>query len=150
VTARALGAAALALACAACQTRRVASADAPRADDAPPAQEGRAGPRERTDGAGPPVPATPGGLLAPGGARRIKLALAERGLLGQERVGRQGGDELDEATSAALRRFQRDEGLAATGFPDRETLRRLGLEPADVYETQPDAEHGAAARRRAD
>jgi hypothetical protein len=56
-------------------------------------------------------------------------ALADRGLLARP----SGGDTLDDAASAALRRFQADEGLAATGFPDRETLRRLGLSPAEVY-----------------
>jgi hypothetical protein len=81
------------------------------------------------------VPSTPAGLLAPGGARRIQEALAARGHLGTAR-----SDAIDDATSAALRRFQQEEGLAATGFPDRETLRRLGLAPGDVYETKGDGE----------
>jgi hypothetical protein len=58
----------------------------------------------------------------------IQRALAERGLLGKHRKG-----ELDEPTSAALRKFQGQEGLARTGFPDRETLRRLGIDPEQAY-----------------
>jgi hypothetical protein len=125
---RAWAAVGLALAFVACQTRRVASTGETDREAPPTAGEERSGARARTDDAGPPVPATPDGLLAPGGARRVQEALVARGHLGAAR-----SDEIDDATSAALRRLQREEGLAATGFPDRETLRRLGLDPAEVY-----------------
>jgi hypothetical protein len=39
---------------------------------------------------------------------------------------------LDRATVEALRKFQADRSLAKTGFPDRETVRQLGLEPKEV------------------
>ncbi|HEX9401992.1 MAG TPA: peptidoglycan-binding domain-containing protein [Anaeromyxobacter sp.] len=58
----------------------------------------------------------------------MQRALASRGLLHAHRDG-----ALDASTSAALQKFQRDEGLAATGFPDRETLRRLGIDPEEAY-----------------
>ena len=68
-------------------------------------------------------------LLAPGAIGELQRALADRGHLeGRHREG-----ELDRATSAAIRRFQEEEGLAATGMPDRETLSRLGLDPEDAY-----------------
>jgi hypothetical protein len=113
---------------AACQTRRVAR-PAPETETPPGPEEARTAPDR------PPVPASPAGLLAPGAARKIRDALVDRGLLAKP----SGGDALDEAASAALRRFQTDEGLAATGFPDRETLRRLGLSPDEVYRDADDA-----------
>jgi hypothetical protein len=76
----------------------------------------------------PRVPASPEALLAEGAVGEIQRALARRGLLGKHREG-----ELDTPTSAALSRFQEGEGLAATGFPDRETLRRLGMDPEKAY-----------------
>jgi hypothetical protein len=107
------------------QTRKVARVDAERSPEEP--AEAREVPPDRGR---PPVPATPAGLLAPGGAKRVQQALAAEGFLD----GPRGGDEIDDRTASALRRFQQQRGLAATGFPDRETLRRLGLDPKDVYE----------------
>ncbi len=77
----------------------------------------------------PAVAASPEGLMNPGSAREIQEALQRRGYLDQV------SGELDDATSAAVRRFQSDQGLAATGVPDRETLRSLGIDPSDVYQT---------------
>jgi peptidoglycan hydrolase-like protein with peptidoglycan-binding domain len=76
----------------------------------------------------PAVPAAPEGLLAPGAVGELQAALADRGYLKTHSKG-----ELDEPTSAAVERFQRDEGLAATGMPDRETLRRLGISAEKAY-----------------
>jgi hypothetical protein len=58
----------------------------------------------------------------------VQRALARRGLLGEHQAG-----EIDEPTSRALERFQRAQGLASTGFPDRATLRRLGIDPEQAY-----------------
>jgi peptidoglycan hydrolase-like protein with peptidoglycan-binding domain len=74
------------------------------------------------------VPASPEALLAEGAVGKLQDALADRGYLGRHRPG-----ELDDATSKALRRFQADEGLAETGFPDRETLSHLRLDPDESY-----------------
>lgn len=82
----------------------------------------------------PRVPAAPEALLSEGAVTSLQRALGERGYLKAHRDG-----ELDEATSAALRRFQEDEGLAETGFPDRETLRRLGVDPEKAYGRAGDA-----------
>jgi peptidoglycan hydrolase-like protein with peptidoglycan-binding domain len=84
----------------------------------------------------PAVSSSPEELMNPGSARRIQDALRSRGYL-DEASGR-----LDRATSVAVRRFQEDQGLAETGVPDRETLRRLGLDPSTVYQSAP----GGAAR----
>jgi hypothetical protein len=89
----------------------------------------------------PAVSATPEGFMQPGSVRRIQDALRSRRLLQGEPTGR-----LDDDTSAALRRFQTSQRLAATGAPDRETLRRLGLDPQEIYRTVP--EGGEAQPKR--
>jgi peptidoglycan hydrolase-like protein with peptidoglycan-binding domain len=76
----------------------------------------------------PRVPASPEALLAEGAVMDIQEALADLGHLGEHRKG-----ELDDATSAALRTFQAEVGLAETGFPDRETLSKLGVDPDAAY-----------------
>lgn len=76
----------------------------------------------------PPVPASPEALLGPREIAEVQRALAERGLLRGHAEG-----QLDAPTAAALQRFQRQEGLAATGFPDRDTVRRLGIDPEQAY-----------------
>lgn len=72
---------------------------------------------------------SPGGLMRPEGPRLIQVALAKLGYLQSDH---QTG-ELDGATSAALRKFQADRGVARTGSPDRETVRKLGLSPEAVF-----------------
>ena len=132
---RAAAVVALLLAAAACsRTQRVREPEK-RAEEAPegggtggatgggvPAAPGR-----------PRVPAAPQGLLGKEVVAEIQRALGERGLLRGHREG-----ELDEATSAAVRRFQHDRGLASTGFPDRETLKDLGIDPEHAYVRQED------------
>lgn len=87
-------------------------------DERPAAEEGR-----------PQLSMSPEGLMQPDGPRRIQDALIERGFLdGAHRSG-----ALDDETSAALRKFQAHEGLAKTGAPDRETVRKLGLSISDVF-----------------
>lgn len=76
----------------------------------------------------PSIPASPEALLAPGAVKDLQRALSDRGFLATHRAG-----ELDDATSRAIRRFQESEQLAATGFPDRETVQRLGLDPDRAY-----------------
>lgn len=77
----------------------------------------------------PRIPSSPKALLAEGEIGRMQEALERRGYLGKER--RPG--ELDDPTTTALRKFQRDERLADTGFPDRLTLQKLGLDPEKAY-----------------
>ena len=69
------------------------------------------------------------GLLLPAGPKLIQQALAQKGYLPREH---QTGD-LDAMTSLALRRFQEDEHAPRTGYPDRETVRKLGLSVEKVF-----------------
>jgi hypothetical protein len=125
------GAAALLLAAALASCSRVRQVEQP--DEPEPAPKAEAPDRPEEKGVPPEegrprVPASPEALLAEGAVGEIQRALAERRLLGKHQRG-----ELDEPTSAAIRKFQKDEGLAQTGFPDRETLRRLGVDPEKAY-----------------
>jgi peptidoglycan hydrolase-like protein with peptidoglycan-binding domain len=78
----------------------------------------------------PALAASPSGLLVPGAVEQIQQALATRGYLDREAAA---SGDIDVATSAAIRRFQSDEGIARTGNPDHETLRRLGLDADALF-----------------
>jgi hypothetical protein len=77
-----------------------------------------------------PLAASPEGLLVPGGVEKVQEALAARGYLDLDSAER---GKIDVATSAALRKFQADQGIARTGNPDHETVRRLGLDPGALF-----------------
>jgi hypothetical protein len=114
-----------------CRHAKRASDTPPEEAAAKPTPEAPDRPSDRgvpAEGGRPQIPAAPEALLEPGAVGRIQDALARRGLLGEHRRG-----ELDEPTSRALGKFQGGEGLAATGFPDRETLIRLGVDPDRAY-----------------
>lgn len=83
----------------------------------------------------PSLAVTPSELLEPQGVRRLQEALQQRGLLDDGARG-----ELDRATSDAVRRYQANEGLARTGFPDHATVSRLGLDPDEVYRSKGEAD----------
>jgi hypothetical protein len=85
---------------------------------------------------GPPLSAGPAGLFVPGGVERVQNALAGKGYLDMSKAKK--GD-IDAETSAAVRRFQSDQGIARTGNPDHETLRRLGLDPDELMRRSQDA-----------
>ncbi len=76
---------------------------------------------------GPPLAMSPAAMLKPGAAALIEEALDKHGFP-TERSG-----TLGPATERQLARFQKQQGLADTGLPDRETVRRLGLDPDAVY-----------------
>ncbi len=78
----------------------------------------------------PPLAASPSGLFVPGGVERVQRALADQGYL-DLREARRG--DVDKATSDAVMKFQADQGLARTGNPDHETVRRLGIDPDSVF-----------------
>lgn len=86
---------------------------------------------------GPPLSAGPEGLFVPGGVEQVQNALAHKGYLdmGEAKKG-----AIDAQTSAAVRKFQSDEGIARTGNPDHETLRRLGLDPDKLFRKAEDVE----------
>jgi N-acetyl-anhydromuramyl-L-alanine amidase AmpD len=74
-----------------------------------------------------PVRTTPGGMLDPASMKKIQSALDSHGVKAPS------SGQLDEETQAALRRFQAKEKMAKTGMPDYDTLRRLGLDPKEIY-----------------
>jgi peptidoglycan hydrolase-like protein with peptidoglycan-binding domain len=90
---------------------------------------------------GPPVSGAPSGLLAPDAARRVQDALRSKGLYDREPTGK-----VDSATTDAIRRFQREQGLVETGWPDYETVRKLGLDPDTVYRENRAARKDPAAK----
>ena len=93
----------------------------PRSSDA--ARSRKATPK--TPPGHPPLAASPSELMNPDSQRKISHALESKGFA--ERDDLKGGQ-----LSAALRKFQESQGLAATGFPDHETLLRLGIDPKEV------------------
>jgi hypothetical protein len=73
----------------------------------------------------PPLAASPSELMEPGSQEKIARALKGKGIVERD-------DIRGEQLSAALRKFQESQGLAATGFADHETLLRLGIDPKEV------------------
>jgi len=69
-----------------------------------------------------PVSTSPGGLLAPGADDKIRDKLAAAGFAADGK-----------STKEALRRFQKDNDLPATGIADHETVKKLGLDPNDIF-----------------
>lgn len=72
---------------------------------------------------GVPLATGPAGLLVDGGVAELQRALEKAGF----EVGEPG--KFDRKTTDALRGFQEREALPRTGAPDRETLKKLGLDP---------------------
>src|SRR5262249_35439691 len=73
----------------------------------------------------PPLAASPSELLEPRSQETIARALKAKGVVERD-------DVRGEKLGAAIRKFQESQGLAGTGYPDHETLRRLGVDPKDV------------------
>ena len=71
-----------------------------------------------------PLAQAPEGLLTPGAEQKIHDKLSAGGFM---------KEDANASTGAALRRFQAAHDLPATGVPDHETVRRLGLNPDDLY-----------------
>lgn len=90
----------------------------PPKETRPPAEEGR-----------PELSTSAEGLMLPQGPQLIQEALVKRGYLSPDHH----TGKLDEETSAAIRQFQTAEHVARTGYPDRETVRRLGLGVDQVF-----------------
>jgi hypothetical protein len=77
---------------------------------------------------GPPLAMSPAAMLKPGAASLIEEALDKHGFPTQHT------GTLGAATERQLARFQKQQGLADTGLPDRATVRRLGLDPDAIYQ----------------
>ena len=74
-----------------------------------------------------PVRTTPGGMLDAKAMHQLQAALNHHG------VSTPDSGQLDDETQASLRKFQKREQMAATGMPDFDTLRKLGLDPKTIY-----------------
>ncbi len=82
---------------------------------------------------GIPVASTPQGLMREGAERRIQERLHARGLLDAS----ESSGALDADTRAALRTFQKSQGLPATGLPSYETVDHLGLDLDVIFHSMP-------------
>jgi len=71
-----------------------------------------------------PLAQAPEGLLTPGAEQKIHDKLSAGGFM---------KEDANASTAAALRRFQAAHDLPATGVPDHETVRKLGLNPDDLF-----------------
>ncbi len=67
-------------------------------------------------------------MFKPEGLKKLQVALAAKS------TGVDENGQLDAKTQESLRAYQKDKGLPATGLPDYETLRKLGLKPDDVFQ----------------
>lgn len=74
-----------------------------------------------------PVATAPEGLLAPGAEKKIRERLADDGFIAKD------ADSNDAAMREGLRRFQTAHDLPATGMPDQETVKRLGLDADQIF-----------------
>jgi putative peptidoglycan binding protein len=117
----------------ACAHAKTTEAEQPQsAQKSPPAAEDHSAKRAAAEPASKsptaiPVVGAPEGLLEPGAEPKIRDKLAAGGFLGQ------GGDDHDASLREGLRRFQRAHDLPATGTPDHETVKKLGLDPNQIF-----------------
>jgi hypothetical protein len=81
----------------------------------------------------PLVVESPDKLFLPGALRRIQELMARKGYLKQFEE-----EPLGSRTQSAIASFQTDHDLAATGFPDGLTIRKLGFGPDEIYKKPPD------------
>jgi peptidoglycan hydrolase-like protein with peptidoglycan-binding domain len=114
----------LALALAACTHTRKVGPESPK-EEASKKEEKAEKPQEGKDkGATATMPRA---MFEPSATKKIQRKLADRGY--NVKV----TGTLDDQTRNALIKLQSEKGLPRTGMPDKETLRRLGLEPDEVF-----------------
>ena len=90
----------------------------------------------------PLVVESPDKLFLPGALKRIQEIMAQKGYLKQFEE-----EPLGSRTQSAIASFQDDHDLAATGFPDGLTIRKLGFTPDEVYKQPPDPLQAAIYRQ---
>ena len=134
--------------------RAPANAESPRAPAEPVAKThheavAKSGPGKgvRTGGdsagnGGVRITTSPAGQMKAHAVETIQEKLVAEGHLSADH--RSGS--LDGPTREALRAFQRDKGLPATGVPDDATVGKLGLRAADVFRVSPGDDGGAPER----
>jgi hypothetical protein len=115
-------------------SRRPRAATGPKRSARPPAEPAPSQEGEL------PIATAPAALLKPEGAKQIQAKLVARGYLDKDQT----SDTLDDRTRHALREFQRESGLPATGLPDDATVTKLGLDPGRTFRS---AESGAGDRK---
>ena len=74
-----------------------------------------------------PVATAPETLLVPGADEKIRERLIAGGFLAAD------ADTSNAATRGGIRKFQKSQDLPATGVPDAETVKRLGLDPDRTF-----------------
>jgi hypothetical protein len=92
----------------------------------PPAEEGTGPESAKPPPAHPhktPVVESPNDLLVPGAEDQIREKLVDGGYL----------DSGSKSLESGLRKFQSAKDLPVTGVPDHETVRRLGLDPNEIF-----------------
>ena len=89
----------------------------------------------------PALASSPAELRQPDGTRILVNALTAQGYL---KTREEGSDA--EKLSVAIRRFQQSQQLPETGFADRKTLTRLGLDPKKVDRANSPRNEGKAAK----
>jgi hypothetical protein len=148
VTLRCVPALVLVAGLSACAHTRTVASDAPAEHQenhqSPPydANAPAAHKRKRTGGGAPvaqsggtksengvPLTTSRAGMLKPGAAKLIQSRLAQTGALPEDHV----TGQLDGSTRAALAKFQSQHNLPPTGDPDESTIRKLGLNLAEVF-----------------
>jgi murein L,D-transpeptidase YcbB/YkuD len=120
----------LALALAACaHTDKPAAQQLEKAEktEQPQAKAPRKPPKSES---GIQLATSPTDALTHQGLISVEKALEVRGYLHGQRP------SFDEQVKDAMARFQKKEGLPATGAPDRETVRRLGLHTEEVFKDE--------------
>ena len=101
---------------------------------------GKKGPGEAKQGKGLPrteaieTSKTTKQMFKPEGLKKLQVALSAKSIDVDE------NGHLTSATQESILAFQKKQGLPATGLPDYETLRRLGVKPDDVYHREPPSE----------
>lgn len=92
--------------------------------------EGKSGVADKQPGPSEiPVSSSPAGQLEDGAVKKIQDRLVAKDFLKPD----QESGELDERTTEGLRKFQKSRDLASTGTPDQETIRKLGLDPNEIF-----------------
>ena len=74
-----------------------------------------------------PVATAPDALLLPGADEKIRERLIAGGFLPAD------ADKSKGATRGGIQKFQKAQDLPATGVPDAETVKRLGLDPDKTF-----------------
>lgn len=83
----------------------------------------------------PVLSTAPGGQLKPHAVEEIQQKLKAKGKLSKDYA----PGKMDQATREALREFQRDNKLPATGMPDDVTIEKLGLGTGEIFRSAQDA-----------